>query len=152
MITAKTQRKLEADDSAGIIHTMDDDGPFIDEIPKGVDYKKLFADEAFMAEQVLILLHPTQDMSEIEVPVSVNGKRVPIIPNRPTRIPRTHVAQLLKARPDVVNHRSDNPQENERYMNRMYRQSTSRYNFDVLEDTSRGVMWLRELRANYTQR
>lgn len=151
MATA-SHRKLSADDTPGPIKAISEQAPGIDEVPQGADYTKLFADEKFMQEFVTILLHPTQDISEVGVPVSVNGKRVYMIPNRPIQIPRTHVAQLLKARPDVVIHRSDDFGAPEAQHNRMFRQSTSRYNFEVLKDTPKGIAWLRELRAHHTQK
>jgi hypothetical protein len=134
MPSLSSPRKLEADDSAGPLRAIEEGDPVIDEVPRGVSWRGLFADEKFMNELVTIMLHPSQDTSEMGVPVSVNG---------------LHVAQLLKARPDIVIHRSDDPYAPETEHNRMYRQSSSRYNFDVLEDTPRGIMWLKELRAQY---
>jgi hypothetical protein len=153
-------RRLEADDTPGpIIET----GPekLIDEVPAGTDYKQLMADEAFMAEPVVILLHPLgQAEAEPQVPVGVNGDRAYITPGKPTskdpRAPdfvrRYHVGQLLKARPDYVTHNGGEVNAPEANHNRFFRQSTSRYNFDVLEDTPKGVAWLKELRRQYTRR
>lgn len=150
MATSPT-RRLAADDSAGPVKAISEQAPGIDEVPAGTDFNKLFAEEAFMAEPVTILLHPSQDQSEVGLPVSVNGKRVYLVPNRPTIIPRTHVAQLIKARPDFVIHSSDDYNAPEREQNRMHRQSTSRYNFEVLKDTPKGIAWTRELRSRYVQ-
>jgi len=86
------------------------------------------------------------------VPVSVNGDRVSLKPGRPQVVRRYHVAQLLKARPDIVIHRSDDYNAREEDMNMMYRQNTSRYNFDVIEDTTQGAAWCRELRTHYQQK
>jgi hypothetical protein len=149
MPSLSSPRKLEADDSAGPLRAIEEGDPVIDEVPRGVSWRGLFADEKFMNELVTIMLHPSQDTSEMGVPVSVNGLRAYLIPGRPMKVRRLHVAQLLKARPDIVIHRSDDPYAPETEHNRMYRQSSSRYNFDVLEDTPRGIMWLKELRAQY---
>ena len=149
---AISPRKVEADDSAGIKKVIQSNKPMIDEVPQGADYKELFRSEAFMNEVVTIMLHPSMDPSEIEVPVSVNGNRVSLKPNIPSRVRRYHVAQLLKARPDIVSHRSDDYSAPEAQQNRLYRQSTSRYNFDVVEDTAKGAAWLRELRQHYVKK
>lgn len=151
MATA-SYRKVSADPIAGPMKALETGEKQIDEVPQGVDYKALFADEAFMGEYVSIMLHPTQDTSETGVPVSVNGRRVYLIPGRPMKVRRIYIAQLIKARPDIIIHRSDDPYAPESEHNRMYRQSTSRYNFDVLEDTPRGVGWLKELRMHQTQK
>lgn len=151
-MTTSRVRRVAADDSTGAVKAIEDGDPGIDEIPKGIDYKKLFADEAFMNELVTIVLLPGADPSETGVPVSVNGLRVYIVPGRPTKVRRLHIAQLIKARPDIVTHRSDDYNAPETELNRMYRYSTSRYNFDVIEDTPKGAAWTRELRAHYLQK
>jgi hypothetical protein len=145
-------RRLEADDTPGpIIETGPD--KLIDEVPAGTDYKQLMADEAFMAEPVVIVLHALgQQEAEPAVPVGVNGDRAYLTPNVPTRVKRYHVAQLLKARPDYVTHQGGDVTASEADHNRFFKQSTSRYNFDVLEDTPKGVAWLKELRRQYTRR
>ena len=97
-------RRLDAEDASGPKKIINPEVPLVDEVPQGMDYKKLFSEEKFMNERVKIVLHPGQDLSEIGVPVGVNGKRVYLVPNQPQAIPRTHVAQLLKARPDYVMH------------------------------------------------
>lgn len=149
---AYSRTKLSADDSPGVTKAVVDQAPGIDEVPQGIDYHKLFAEEAFMAELVTIVLHPGLDSSEVGVPVSVNGKRVYIMPGKPMKVPRTHIAQLLKARPDIVTHRSDDYNAPESQLNQMFRHSSSRYNFDILEDTPRGVAWMRELRVHHQQK
>ena len=151
MATA-SHRRLDVEDASGPKKIINPEAPLVDEVPQGMDYKKLFAEEKFMNERVKIVLHPGQDLSEIGVPVGVNGKRVYLVPNQPQAIPRTHVAQLLKARPDYVMHNSDDYTAPEEKQNRFYKQSTSRYNFEVLEDTPKGIAWLRELRAHHTQK
>ena len=147
-----TRTSLPADDSNGVLKAVEENTPGIDEVPKGVDYKQLFRDEEFMNEYLEIMLHPGMDESEVGVPVSVNGKRVYLIPGKRQRVRRFHVAQLIKARPDVVNHRSDDYNAPEREMNRMYRHSTSRYNFEIIRDTPRGISWARELRMQHQQK
>lgn len=151
-MTVSRARRVDADDSPGITKAIEEGDPGIDEVPRGTDFKKLFSDEAFMNDWVTIVLQPTQDSSEIGVPVSVNGRRAYIIPGRPTKVRRIHIAQLVKARPDIVTHRSDDVNVPERELNLMFRQSTSRYNFDVIEDTVQGAAWLRELRVHYLQK
>ena len=92
------KKSVEADDTPGPVIEMQPDR-LIDEIPAGVDYKKLLADEVFMSEPVGIILHPLgQEENEPAVPVSVNGDRVSITPGVLTRVKRYHVSQLLKAR------------------------------------------------------
>ena len=151
MAVAKS-RRLEADDSSAPLTAIEDKAPGIDEVPKAVDYKKLFAEEKFMNELVTIMLHPNQDSSEVGVPVSVNGIRAYIIPGKVTKVRRMHLAQLVKARPDTIIHRSDDYFAPEHEQNRMFKQSTSRYNFDVVEDTSQGIAWLKELRSHYLRK
>lgn len=123
----------------------------VDEIPKGVDYKQLMADEAFMNEKVLIMVYPSQvegDTSRL-VSVGVNGKKVYLLAGKPSYVRRFHVAQLLKARPDFVTHRTDDP--NDPRPNVLTKVSTSRYNFDVVEDSGKGRMWLAELKKQYVR-
>jgi hypothetical protein len=153
-------RRAEADDTPGPKLDVNTD-KLIDEVPAGVDYKKLMADEAFMREIVVIVLQPlNQQEAEPMVPVGVNGDRAYITPGVPTSkdprhpscVRRYHLAQLLKARPDYVSHKGGEVSSPEETHNRFFRQSTSRYNFDVQEDTPQGVAWLRELRRQYTRR
>lgn len=145
-------RRVEADDTPGPKLDVQPD-KLIDEIPAGADYKELMASVAFMFEPVVIVLHALgQQEAEPAVPVGVNGDRAYLTPGVPTRVRRYHVAQLLKARPDYVTHQGGEVSDREESHNRFFRQSTSRYNFDVLEDTPRGVAWLRELRRQYTRR
>jgi hypothetical protein len=145
-------RRLEADDTPGPVLDVVPE-KLIDEVPAGADYKQLMADASFMSEPVVILLHALdQQAGEPAVPIGVNGDRAYLSPNVPTRVKRYHVAQLLKARPDYVTHQGGEVSAPERTHNTFFRQSTSRYNFDVVEDTPRGVAWLKELRRQYTRR
>ena len=145
-------RRIEADDTPGPVIDVAP-AKLIDEVPAGTDYKKLVEDAAFMAEPVVILLHALdQQAGEPAVPIGVNGDRAYLTPNVPTRVKRYHVAQLLKARPDYVTHQGGSVESPEETHNAFYKQSVSRYNFDVLEDTPRGIAWLRELRRQYTRR
>lgn len=145
-------RQVEADDTPGpVIETGPD--KLIDEVPAGADYKELMASAAFMFEPVVIVLHALgQQEAEPAVPVGVNGDRAYLKPGVPTRVKRYHVAQLLKARPDYVTHNGGEVTDSEQNHNRFFKQSTSRYNFDVIEDTAQGAAWLRELRRQYTRR
>ena len=143
--------RVEAEATDGPVKEIITDNGSLTDVPPGIDMHKLFAQEAFMSEWVVIMLHPTQDTSEVGVPVSVNGNRAYIIPGKPCKIRRFHVAQLVKARPDVVIHRSDDVNAPESEHNRLYKHSTSRYNFDVLQDSAQGRAWLRELRSNTFQ-
>jgi hypothetical protein len=154
MPISPTSRKtsVEADDTTGPAVEITP-SRLIDEVPAGVDYKELMASDAFMHEPVVILLHPLgQQEAEPAVPVGVNGDRAYLTPGVPTRVKRYHVAQLLKARPDYVSHAGGDVNAPENQHNRFFKQSTSRYNFDVLEDTPQGVAWLKELRRQYTRR
>ena len=151
-MAVSSSRRAEADDTPGPLIDVAPE-KLIDEVPAGVDYKKLVADQAFMHEPVVIVLHALgQQEAEPAVPVGVNGDRAYLTPNVPTRVKRYHVAQLLKARPDYVTHNGGDVTAPEADHNRFFKQSTSRYNFDVLEDTPQGVAWLRELRRQYTRR
>lgn len=150
--TSSRRTSLEADDTSGPIVAVNPE-KLINEIPAGVDYRALMSDAAFMAERVAILLHPLgQQEAEPAVPVSVNGDRAYLTPGTATWIKRYHVAQLLKARPDYVSHVGGDVHSPESGHNRFFQQSTSRYNFDVVEDTPKGVAWLKELRRHYTRR
>jgi len=153
MATSYVARKtVEADDTPGPVLELDPE-KLIDEVPAGVDYRKLMSDEAFLAEPVGIVLHALgQQENEPSVPVSVNGDRVNIMPGQLTRVKRYHVAQLLKARPDYVTHTGGDVNAAEQTHNSFFKQSTSRYNFDVVEDSARGRAWLTELRRQYTRR
>jgi hypothetical protein len=152
MTTIIKSRSAEADDTPGPVIDVAPD-KLIDEVPAGVDYKELVANQAFMSEPVVIVLHALgQQEAEPAVPVGVNGDRAYLIPGTPTRVKRYHVAQLLKARPDYVSHQGGDVSQSEQNHNRFFKQSTSRYNFDVIEDTPRGIAWLRELRRQYTRR
>jgi hypothetical protein len=143
------QRSVEADDSTGPMKAIEEPGKQIDEVPARADYNQFLKEAGFMSEWVTIMLHPSQDVSEVGVPVSVNGNRVYIVPGKPIKVRRFHVNQLLKARPDIVLHRSDDYNAPESELNRMYRQSASRYNFDIVEDTPAGAAWFKAVRANY---
>lgn len=153
MVTSPLKsRSAEADDTPGPVLDVAPDR-LIDEIPAGADYQKLVADDAFLQEPVVIVLHALgQQEAEPAVPVGVNGDRAYLIPGMPTRVKRYHVAQLLKARPDYVTHLGGDVTAPEGQHNRFFKQSTSRYNFDVLEDTPQGIAWLRELRSHHTRR
>lgn len=145
-------RRVEADDTPGPKLDVKPE-KLIDEVPAGADYKELMASVAFMTEPVVILLHALgQNEAEPAVPVGVNGDRAYLTPGVPTRVKRYHVAQLLKARPDYVSHRGGEVADREENHNKFFKQSTSRYNFDVIEDTPQGAAWLRELRRQYTRR
>jgi len=142
----------EADDTPGPVIDLAPE-KLVDEVPAGADYKQLMADEAFMREMVTILLHPLgQQEAEPAVPVGVNGDRAYLTPGVATKVRRYHVAQLLKARPDYVSHVGGEVGAPETQHNRFFQQSTSRYNFDVVEDTQRGISWLKDLRRHYTRR
>lgn len=154
MAISPSSRKtsLDADDTAGPVVMVSPD-KLIDEIPAGTDYKALMSDVKFMEELVVILLHPLgQQESEPAVPVGVNGDRANLTPGQATRVKRKHVAQLLKARPDYVSHVGGDNNAAPETHNRFFQQSTSRYNFDVIKDTPRGIAWLNELRRHYTRR
>lgn len=145
-------RQVDADDTPGPVVDVQPEN-LIDEVPAGADYKELMASQAFMAQSVVIVLHALgQQEAEPAVPVGVNGDRAYLTPGVPTRVKRYHVAQLLKARPDYVTHLGGEVNDREENHNRFFKQSTSRYNFDVLEDTPQGAAWLRELRRQYTRR
>lgn len=151
-IVTSPSRKLEADDTPGpVVET--GPGKLVDEIPAGADYKMLMRSTKFLSEPVTIMLHALgQQEGEPAVPVSVQGDRVYLKPGIPTVVKRYHVAQLMKARPDYVTHSGGDVHSDESSHNRFFRQSTSRYNFDVVEDTPQGVAWLKELRRQYTRR
>lgn len=153
MATSYVARKtVEADDTPGPALELDPE-KLIDEVPAGVDYQKMMSDEAFLAEPVGIVLHALgQQENEPSIPVSVNGDRVNVVPGQLTRVKRYHVAQLLKARPDYVTHNGGDVNSPEQTHNSFFRQSTSRYNFDVVEDSPKGLSWLREMRRQYTRR
>lgn len=159
MTTIVTKRpSVEADDTPGPVVDLNP-SELVDEIPAGVDYKQLMADAAFMREPVKIVVHPlSQQEAEIAIPIGVNGDRAYVIPGLVTGeggrdiTRRYHVAQLLKARPDYVSHIGGEVGAPEGSHNRFNRQSTSRYNFDVVEDTQRGIAWLKALRQHYTRR
>jgi hypothetical protein len=153
-----SRKSLDADDTPGPVVDLDP-GALIDEVPASLDYKQLMADVAFMREPVKIMVHPRgQQEAEVAIPIGVNGDRAYVIPGLVTGeggrdiTRRYHVAQLLKARPDYVSHVGGEVGAPEGSHNRFNRQSTSRYNFDVVEDTARGIAWLKELRRHYTRR
>lgn len=123
----------------------------VDKVPAGADLKKLFQDLAFLEEKVLIMLYPSQvegDTTRL-TSVGVNGSKVYLMAGKPTWVRRKHVGQLVKARPDFITHRTDDP--NDPRPNVMGKISTSRYNFDVIEDSRQGRMWLAELKKQYMQ-
>ncbi len=148
----------EADDTPGPVMDLNPD-VLIDEVPAGLDFKQLMADVAFMREPVKIMIHPLgQQDAEPAIPIGVNGDRAYVIPGMVTGeggrdvTRRYHIAQLLKARPDYISHVGGEVGAPEGSHNRFNRQSTSRYNFDVVEDTARGIAWLKALRQHYTRR
>jgi len=141
-------RSASADDTAGAVKAIDEGNLGVDLVMERVNEEQLAA-EKFMSEWVTIVLMPSLDPSEIEVPVSVNGIRVSLKPGVKTKVRRFHVNQLMKARPDIITHRSDDYNAPESQLNRMYRQSTSRYNFDVVEDTPEGIAWLKRMRSRF---
>lgn len=148
----------DADDTPGPVVDLNPEA-LIDEVPAGLDFKQLMADVAFMHEPVKIMIHPLgQQDAEPAIPIGVNGDRAYGIPGMVTGeggrdvTRRYHVAQLLKARPDYISHVGGEVGAPEGTHNRFNRQSTSRYNFDVVEDTPRGIAWLKALRQHYTRR
>lgn len=146
------RKSVDADDTPGPLLELNPK-KLIDEIPAGSDYKELVAEQAFLAEQVEIVLQPLPETEgETQVSVSVNDDRVVLIPGVPTRVRRYHVAQLMKARPSQISHVGGEVGQAEAYLNSMRQQSLSRYNFDYLDESPRGRAWFQELRRQYTRR
>lgn len=156
MSTPSTRYKSEADDSAGpakkVVIPTDGDAQVIEEISGGVDLHGLTKDLAFLEERVKVLVYPVNDGQSVSrlVSVGVNGEKMYLIAGKPKWVKRKHIAQLIKARPDVIYHTSDDPSAER--MNIMTRQSTSKYNFEVLEDTPRGQAWLNHYRQIWQKR
>jgi hypothetical protein len=143
----------EADDSTGPARSVeipaDGEARVIEDAPAGVQLDALFRDLTFMEEKVQIVLHPVNDGQNTTRLVSVgnNGVKQYIMAGTPQWIKRKFVAQLIKARPDIIYHQSDDPSAER--LNMLTRQSTSRYNFDVVEDSARGKTWLNEYRRRW---
>lgn len=148
-----SRNSTEAEDMTGPYEAIETpEVGIVDKVPSGSDIKALFRDLAFLEEYVTIMLYPSMvegDTTRL-ISVGVNGSKVYLLAGKPTKVRRKHVGQLVKARPDFITHRTDDP--NEARPNVMGKVSTSRYNFDVVEDSMRGRMWLAELKKQYLQR
>jgi len=91
-------------------------------------------------------------MGEPSVPISVDGDRISLTPGIPITVRRYHLDRLIRARPDSVTRDGGEISMPESQRNLVYRQSFSRYNFDIIKDTPAGLDWARELRRKYTRR
>jgi len=156
IIRKQTRYGIEADPAQSPVVVIETkvDGEVV--IPAGVspeainkDYQK---ELAFLEEVMTIFVHPPQDPNDTTrfFSVGVNESEVYIMVGRPVKVRRKHVNQLLKARPDVVTHRTDDP--GDRNPNRLTTFSMAKYNFDVIEDTAQGRTWLVEARKKYASR
>lgn len=160
MAAPSTRYRTEADDSSGkeqklVIPTDGEarvEGIVNPEPASALQNHTKLEKLAFLEEKVLILVHPPQSEHDTArlISVGVNGKKQYILAGEPKWVRRKYVEQLVKARPDHISHRSDDPFAER--ANIMSKISTSRYNFDVLQDTAKGAAWLAELRKKHLGR
>ena len=124
-----------------------DDTPTIEPVSKNADFKKLAAEEAFMNEQVTILVHSTTDENQApHVIVNCNGINQPIMRGVPTQVKRKYVEILARMKETKYTQVTPNPSTPD--VSEMRPRTALSYPFDLIEDkNSIGKAWLTNVLA-----
>ena len=124
-----------------------DDAPTIDLVSELKDFAALASSEAFMNEQVTIMVHSTTDENQPpQVIVNCNGMNQPIIRGYPTTIKRKYVEILARMKETKYSQVTRNPSAPDQ-IDLVARHGLS-YPFDLVEDANpRGRAWLTNVMA-----
>lgn len=131
--------------AAGIeIH---DDAPVIETVAESTDFSVLAASEAFMNEQVLIMVHSTTDENQSpHVLVNCNGTNQPIIRGVPTTVRRKYLEILARMKETRYTQMTPNPAAPD--LTEMRARHGLAYPFDLIEDKNpKGRAWLNNVLA-----
>lgn len=126
--------------------TMQNDQPDIQTVAESSDLSKIAADEAFMHEDVVIMIHPSTDPNFPRiVPVTVNESCVYIKPGWKTIVKRCFVERLARAK-ETRYEQFANPVAPDDIT--MTPRTALSYPFVVIEDKNpKGRAWLENILA-----
>lgn len=100
--------------------------------------------EAFMNEYVTVMIQPdSNEFPEDPVMLGVNGRQIYVWRNTKTKMRRMYVYQLAKAKADSIS--QDLHNDDPKIVNKLNIRSVPRYPFSILEDTPKGMDWLRQI-------
>jgi hypothetical protein len=124
-----------------------DDAPTVDTVSETKDFAALAASEAFMNEQVTIMVHSTTDENQPpQVIVNCNGMNQPIYRGYPTTVKRKYVEILARMKETKYSQVTRNPAAPDQ-IDMVARHGLS-YPFDLVEDKNpRGRAWLNNVLA-----
>lgn len=124
-----------------------DDSPSIDPVTGNVDLKKLLDDEAFMEEQVTVMLHPTTNENEPPYAhLNVNGRNQIVPRGTPVRVRRKYVEVLARMKETRYSQHTPNPSEPDK--TQLIPRHGLVFPFNVVEDQNpRGRAWLDHILA-----
>ena len=124
-----------------------DDTPDVQLVSETADFRDLAASEAFMNEQVTIMVHSTTDENQPpQVIVNCNGMNQPIMRGYPTSVRRKYVEILARMKETKYSQVTRNPSAPDQ-IDMVARHGLS-YPFDLIEDSNpRGRAWLQNVLA-----
>jgi hypothetical protein len=124
-----------------------DDTPDVQLVSETADFRTLAASEAFMNEQVTIMVHSTTDENQPpQVIVNCNGMNQPIMRGYPTSVRRKYVEILARMKETKYSQVTRNPSAPDQ-IDMVARHGLS-YPFDLIEDSNpRGRAWLQNVLA-----
>ncbi len=124
-----------------------DDTPTVEPVSKNIDFKKLAAEESFMNEPVVVLIHSTTDENQApHVIVNCNGINQPIVRGTPTEVKRKYVEILARMKETKYTQVTPNPAAPD--VSEMRARSGLAYPFDLVEDKNpKGKAWLNNVLA-----
>lgn len=124
-----------------------DDAPTVETVSESVDFGALAASEAFMNEQVTVMVHSTTDENQPNhVVVNCNGMNQPILRGVPTAVRRKYVEILARMKETKYTQVTRNPAAPDQ-IDMIARHGLS-YPFDIQHDANpRGRAWLANVLA-----
>ena len=106
--------------------------------------------EAFMHEEVLIIVSPAKENGSLEVITpNVNGINQPIVRGQQIPVKRKYIEALARAHTIGYEQRVQNPSMPENIQ--MLAKAVPDYPFEVIEDTPKGKAWLKGVRERLQQ-
>lgn len=111
------------------------------------EFQKLMEDENFMNEDIVLVLHDTNDENALPaVSITVNERSVHIVRGQPTKLKRKYVEVLARARTTNYKQKPINPLQLDD-SNRLLPKTGLSYPFMVTQDPSgdKGRAWLQNL-------
>lgn len=106
------------------------------------EFKDSAAMEAFMQEEIVIRIHPTNDVNAPPcVPVGCNGEQVWLPRGRAISIPRKFIESLTRFETALASERQRDPNADDGYVQRT--RASQPYPFSVIQDKHpKGRAWL----------